>query len=131
MAKAELQGDETASERISRYIAELDDWRGERLASIRGVFHEADPAIVEEWKWMGSPVWSRHGMIAVANAHKNKVKVTFPQGAHLPDPHQLFNAGLGGRKWRAIDLHEDDTIDQAALKALVQAAVSYNASGRK
>ena len=114
------------SERIDQLIAELTDWRGKTLASIRKSFLEADPEIIEEWKWMGSPVWSRDGMIAVANAHKDKVKVTFAQGARLPDPDKLFNAGLGGSTWRAIDLFEGDKINQRALKNLVRAAIAYN-----
>ncbi len=114
------------SERIDQLIAELTDWRGKTLASIRKSFLEADREIIEEWKWMGSPVWSHDGMIAVANAHKDKVKVTFSQGARLPDPDKLFNAGLEGKVWRAIDLFEGDKIDQRALKNLVRAAVAYN-----
>ena len=107
-------------------IAALGDWRGEKLAEIRRIIHEADPDVVEEWKWMGSPVWSDGGVFAVGNAHKDKVKLTFAHGVHLPDPSRLFNAGLTGNKWRAIDLREGDTIDGAALKALVREAVAYN-----
>jgi hypothetical protein len=114
------------SERIDELIAELTDWRGKTLAGIREAFLEADREIVEEWKWMGSPVWSRDGMIAVANAHKDKVKVTFSHGAKLPDPDKLFNAGLGGNVWRAIDLFEGDKINARALKNLVRAAIEYN-----
>jgi hypothetical protein len=114
------------SERIDELIAKLTDWRGKTLAGIRKSFLEADREIIEEWKWMGSPVWSRDGMIAVANAHKGKVKVTFIQGAHLADPDKLFNAGLDGNAWRAIDFVEDDKIDARALKNLVRAAVDYN-----
>jgi hypothetical protein len=114
------------SEQIDHLIAKLADWRGETLAGIRRAFLEADREIIEEWKWMGSPVWSHDGMIAVANAHKDKVKVTFSQGAKLPDPDQLFNAGLGGGTWRAIDLLEGDKINKRALKNLVRAAVDYN-----
>jgi len=115
-----------ASERIDELIAELTDWRGKTLAGIRKTFLEADREIVEEWKWMGSPVWSRDGMIAVANAHKDKVKLTFSHGASLPDPDKLFNAGLGGNAWRAIDLFEGDKVDARALKSLVRAAIDYN-----
>jgi hypothetical protein len=114
------------SERIDQLIAELTDWRGKTLASIRKSILEADREIIEEWKWMGSPVWSHDGIIAVANAHKDKVKVTFAQGARLPDPDKLFNAGLEGNAWRAIDLFEGDKINQRALKNLVRAAVDYN-----
>jgi hypothetical protein len=115
-----------ASERIDELIASLTDWRGKTLAAIRQAILAADRDIIEEWKWMGSPVWSRDGMIAVANAHKDKVKVTFAQGAHLPDPDKLFNAGLGGSTWRAIDLFEGDKISESALKNLVRSAIEYN-----
>src|SRR6267143_2552897 len=117
---------ESASELIDEMIAELTDWRGKTLASVRKSILEADPEIVEEWKWMGSPVWSRDGMIAVGNAHKDKVKLTFSHGAILPDPHKLFNAGLGGNAWRAIDFFEGDKINERALKNLVRAAIEYN-----
>jgi len=131
MTKANSKGDAKASELISRYIAELTDWRGKTLARIRKVFHEADPAIIEEWKWMGSPVWSHNGLVAVANAHRDKVKLTFSQGVSLQDPHKLFNAGLGGNKWRAIDFYKDDEINESALKDLIRSAVSYNVSSSK
>jgi hypothetical protein len=114
------------SERIDQLIARLPDWRGKTLASVRKTILEADREITEEWKWMGSPVWSRDGMIAVGNAHKEKVKLTFSHGASLPDPDKLFNAGLGGKVWRAIDFSEDDKINERALKNLVRAAVDYN-----
>jgi hypothetical protein len=114
------------SERIDLLIESLHDWRGETLASVRKAILEADREIIEEWKWMGSPVWSRDGMIAVGNAHKDKVKLTFSDGASLPDPEKLFNAGLGGNKWRAIDLFEGDKINVRALKNLVRAAIEYN-----
>jgi len=114
------------SERIDQLIARLTDWRGKTLASVRKSILEADREIIEEWKWMGSPVWSHDGMIAVGNAHKNKVKLTFSHGASLPDPDKLFNAGLGGNMWRAIDFFEGDKINELALKTLVRAAVDYN-----
>jgi len=114
------------SERIDLMIESLHDWRGKTLATVRKTILEADPEIIEEWKWMGSPVWSRDGMIAVGNAHKDKVKLTFSNGAHLPDPDKLFNAGLGGNKWRAIDLFEGDKLNVRALKHLVRAAIDYN-----
>ena len=104
------------SERIDQLIAGLKDWRGKTLAGIRKAILEADREIIEEWKWMGSPVWSRDGMIAVGNAHKDKVKLTFSHGASLPDPDKLFNAGLGGNAWRAIDLFEGDKINDACSK---------------
>jgi len=117
---------ESASALIDEMIAELADWRGKTLASVRKSILAADPEIIEEWKWMGSPVWSRDGMIAVGNAHKDKVKLTFSHGASLPDPDKLFNAGLGGNMWRAIDLFEGDKINEGALKTLVRAAIEYN-----
>jgi hypothetical protein len=114
------------SELIDKYIADLTDWRGEMLAKLRKTIRDADPEIIEEWKWMGSPVWSHNGQIAVANAHKDKVKLTFAQGANLPDSHRFFNAGLEGNRWRAIDLHEGDEVDERALKAMIRAAVAFN-----
>ena len=115
-----------ASKRIDELIAELTDWRSKTLAAVRKAVLEADREIIEEWKWMGSPVWSCDGMIAVGNAHKDKVKLTFSHGASLPDPHGLFNAGLEGKTWRAIDFFEGDKINKAALKDLVRAAIEYN-----
>src|ERR1700723_1071406 len=117
---------ESASALIDQLIAKLTDWRGKTLARIRKTILEADREIIEEWKWMGSPVWSRDGIIVVGNAHKDKVKLTFSHGANLPDPDKLFNAGLGGNAWRAIDLFEGDKINDRALKNLVRAAVDYN-----
>jgi len=117
---------ESASALIDELIAELTDWRGKTLASIRKSILEADREIIEEWKWMGSPVWSRDGMIAVGNAHKDEVKLTFSHGASLPDPDKLFNAGFKGNTWRAIDFFEGDKINERALKNLVRAAVDYN-----
>jgi hypothetical protein len=119
------------SDRIDVLIAGLSDWRGETLASVRKAILEADRQIIEEWKWMGSPVWSRDGMIAVGNAHKDKVKLTFAHGAALPDPDKLFNAGLGGNAWRAIDLFEGDKVNQRGLKNLVRAAIAFNQSKLK
>lgn len=119
------------SERIDRLIAALADWRGKIFAGVRKTILEADREIIEEWKWMGSPVWSHHGIIAVANAHKGKVKLTFAHGAKLPDPDKLFNAGLEGNMRRAIDLFEGDKINKPALKNLVRAAVDYNQSKLK
>jgi hypothetical protein len=114
------------SERIDELIAGLTDWRGKTLASVRKSILESDPEIVEEWKWMGSPVWSHDGIIAVGNAHKDKVKLTFSHGASLADPDKLFNAGFGGKVWRAIDLFEGDKINARSLKNLVRAAIDYN-----
>jgi hypothetical protein len=114
------------SERIDELIAELPDWRGKTLARIRKIILAANREIVEEWKWMGSPVWSHDGMIAVASALKEKVKLTFSHGANLPDPDKLFNAGFEGKVWRAIDFFEGDKIDERALKNLVHAAIDFN-----
>jgi hypothetical protein len=114
------------SERIDRLIAGLTDWRGKTFASVRKSILEADREIIEEWKWMGSPVWYRDGIIAVANAHKGKVKLTFAYGASLPDPEKLFNAGLEGNMRRAIDFFEGDKVNARALKNLIRAAVDYN-----
>ena len=116
----------TPSENIDQLIAGIIDWRGKTFASIRKAILEADPEIIEEWKWMGSPVWSRDGMIAVANAHKGKVKLTFAHGANLADPDKLFNAGLDGNARRAIDFLEGDKVNGPALKKLVRAAIEYN-----
>jgi hypothetical protein len=116
----------TPSERIDQLIAGLTDWRAETFATIRKSILEADREIIEEWKWMGSPVWSRDGIIAVANAHKGKVKLTFDHGARLADPDKLFNAGLEGNQRRAIDYFEGDGVNERALKDLVRAAVEYN-----
>lgn len=115
-----------ASERIDELIAGIKDWRGKTFASIRKLILEADKEIIEEWKWMGSPVWSRDGMIAVANAHKGKVTLTFAHGAHLPDPDKLFNAGFEGNARRVINWFEGDQIDARALQKLVRAAIEYN-----
>jgi len=116
----------TPSDHIDQLIAELTDWRGKTFASIRKTILAADREISEEWKWMGSPVWSRDGIIAVANAHKGKVKLTFDHGARLEDPDKLFNAGLEGNQRRAIDFFEGDKINERALKDLVRAAIEYN-----
>ena len=117
---------ESASAIIDAKIRELGDWRGKMLARVREIIHAADPEIVEEWKWMGSPVWSHDGIIAVGNAHKNKVKLTFAHGASLPDPDKLFNAGFGGKVWRAIDFFEGDKIHERALRTLIRDAIAYN-----
>ncbi|MGU7851270.1 DUF1801 domain-containing protein [Burkholderia orbicola] len=118
--------DPSPSERIDALIAGIVDWRGKTFAELRQTILAADESVVEEWKWMGSPVWSCDGMIAVANAHKGKVKLTFMHGAKLPDPDQLFNDGLEGNARRAIDFFEGDKLDKRALKNLVRAAIEYN-----
>lgn len=119
------------SERIDQLIASIADWRGETLASVRKLILDADPEIIEEWKWMGSPVWSRDGIIAVGNAHKGKVKLTFMYGASLPDPDKLFNAGFNGNTRRAIDFFEGDKINARALKKLIRAGVEFNQAKSK
>jgi hypothetical protein len=121
----------TPSQRIDRLIAEITDWRGETFASVRKAILAADREIVEEWKWMGSPVWSRDGMIAVADAHKGKVKLTFAHGASLPDPDKLFNADDKGNTRRAIDFLEGHKVNARALKTLVRAAIAYNQNKAK
>lgn len=125
-AAAKASDPMSAARRIDQMIADVGGWRGERLAELRALVHEIDPEVVEEWKWKGTPVWSHEGMYAHANAFKDKVKLTFLHGAQLTDPAQLFNAGLGGNKWRAIDFREGDRIDRTALKALLREAVAYN-----
>jgi len=114
------------SEQIDEKIAELADWRGDVLAKLRKIIHDADPEVIEEWKWMGTPTWSHDGIFVIANAHKDHVKMTFSQGASLPDPEKVINAMLKGNQWRAIDFYEGDRINERALKNLVRAAVDYN-----
>lgn len=120
-----------ASITIDQLIAGIEDWRGKTFAEVRKTILAADPEIVEEWKWMGSPVWSRDGIIAVGNAHKGKVKLTFMHGAALADPDKLFNAGLDGNERRAIDFLEADTVDEPALQKLIRAAIEFNQSKKK
>lgn len=117
------------SELIDERIRELDDWRGEMLARLRALIKQADPDVVEEWKWRGVPTWYHDGMICTGETYKSVVKMTFAKGASLPDPAGLFNSSLEGNVRRAIDFHEGEKIDEKALKALVRAAVELNASG--
>jgi hypothetical protein len=119
---------ESPSRLIDARIAELGDWRGETLAKIRKIIRQADPDVVEEWKWRGVPVWSHDGIICTGETYKAVVKMTFAKGASLDDPSRLFNSSLEGNTRRAIDVHEGEAIDEAALKALVRAAVALNAS---
>ena len=119
---------ESASALIDERIKELGDWRGKTLAKVRQIIHEADPEIVEGWKWRGVPVWSHDGFICTGEVYKNHVKMTFPKGASLPSG--LFNASLEGNAWRAIDIHEGDKVDEAALKDLIRAAVALNLHGK-
>lgn len=123
-------GSTAASTLISQRIAELGDWRGETLARMRALISEADPDVVEEWKWM-NPVWSHDGGICTGESYKSIVKLTFFKGASLKDPAKLFNSSLEGKLRRAIDIHEDDEIDAKAFKALIRAAVALNTSGGK
>ena len=122
----------TPSELIDARIEELGDWRGELLARLRALVLAAEPGVVEEWKWRGTPVWSHHGLICTGETYKQVVKMTFAKGASLPDPAGLFNASLEGGTRRAIDFHAGDPVDEAALTALIRAAVALNAaSGRR
>ena len=114
------------NEHIDKLIAELTDWRGKTFADIRRIILEADPEIVEEWKWMGTPVWSHGGIVCIANAFKDKVKLTFYEGASITDPDKLYNNGLEGKKWRTIDYFKDDKIKERELKDLVRSAVAHN-----
>jgi hypothetical protein len=124
-------GGASASERISERIAELDDWRGETLAKIRALIKQADPDVLEEWKWMGTPVWSHDGIICTGESYKKVVKMTFAKGAALKDPSGLFNSSLDGNVRRAIDIQEGEKVDAPALKALIKEAVALNAAGKK
>lgn len=121
----------SASERIDQRIAELGDWRGQTLSRMRRLIREAEPGVVEEWKWMGTPVWSHGGIVCTGESYKSVVKLTFPKGASLEDPARLFNASLDGNARRAIDLHEGEEVDAEAFKSLVRAAVALNGSGGK
>ena len=123
-------GTEPASALIDRRIEELADWRGKTLAKVREIIHEADPEIVEEWKWMGTPVWSHGGIVCTGETYKNVVKLTFARGAALPDPSRLFNSSLEGNVRRAIDIHEGDKINEAALQELIRAAAALNATAK-
>jgi hypothetical protein len=118
-----------ASELIDERINELGDWRGKTLAQVRKIIHEADPEIVEEWKWMGTPVWSHGGIVCTGETYKSVVKMTFAKGAALKDPAGLFNSSLEGNVRRAIDIHEGEKIDEPALKELIRAAVALNVKG--
>jgi len=122
---------EAASKLISERIAGLADWRGETLATMRALIREADPDVVEEWKWMGTPIWSHDGGICTGESYKSIVKLTFFEGASLKDPTKLFNSSLDGNTRRAIDIHEGEEIDANAFKALIRAAVALNRSGGK
>ena len=131
MKKSGSTEGQSASELIDKRIAELGDWRGETLSRMRKLLKEADPDIVEEWKWMGTPVWSHGGIICTGESYKSIVKLTFAKGALLKDPAKLFNASLDGNARRAIDIHDREKVDAGAFKALIRAAVALNTSGGK
>jgi len=131
MAKSGSEEGKSPSQLIDARIEELGDWRGEMLSRLRALVKEADPEVVEEWKWRGVPVWSHDGMICTGETYKNAVKMTFAKGAALKDPSGLFNSSLEGNTRRAIDFHEDEEIDEEALKTLVRAAVTLNKSKSK
>ena len=122
----EAKGGDSPSHLIDARIAELGDWRGETLARVRALIHQADPEVVETWKWRGVPVWEHAGIICTGETYKDKVKLTFAKGASLPDPSSLFNSSLDGNTRRAIDIHEGVAIDEKALMALIRAAVALN-----
>jgi hypothetical protein len=130
MSKSKPSDRAEAVKRIDRFIAEHDDWRGETMARIREVVHEVAPDVLEDWKYMGSPFWSREGIIGHGNIFKSKVKLTLHHGAHLPDPQNLFNASLTAKQSRAIDVFAGDEIDVEALKTLLRAAMEYNETHR-
>jgi hypothetical protein len=129
MKKTATPAGDTASRLIDQRIAELDDWRGETLAQLRAWIKQADPDVVEEWKWRGVPVWSHDGQICTGETYRNAVKLTFMKGASLEDPTGLFNSSLDGKVRRALDVHEGDKIDAAAFKALIREAVELNQAG--
>ena len=131
MKKTDAPQGQAASELIDQRIADLKDWRGETLGRMRKLIQAADPGVVEEWKWMGTPVWSQDGILCTGESYKDKVKLTFAKGASLADPAGLFNASLDGNARRAIDIHEGESVDAGAFKALILAAVALNASGKK
>ena len=124
-------GSESPSELIDARINQLNDWRGELLSQLRALIKEADPEVIEEWKWRGTPVWSHNGIICTGETYKNVVKMTFAKGASLADPSRLFNSSLDGNVRRAIDFHEGTKVDERALKALIRAAVAANLSSRR
>jgi hypothetical protein len=130
MKKSDAGQGQSASELISKRIAELGDWRGETLKRMRKLIMDADPDVVEEWKWMGTPVWSHDGIICTGESYKSVVKLTFAKGASLKDPARLFNASLDGNVRRAIDIREGEDVDGSAFKALVREAIALNSSGK-
>jgi len=131
MKKSDATEGQSASALISKRIAELGDWRGKTLGRMRKLIKEADPGVVEEWKWMGTPIWSHDGIICTGESYKSVVKLTFAKGASLKDPAGLFNSSLDGKVRRAIDIHEGEEVDAGAFKALVKAAVALNGAKKK
>lgn len=131
MKKSSPVDDALAPELIDKRIAELGDWRGETLSRMRKLIKDADPEVVEQWKWMGTPVWAHHGIICTGESYKSVVKLTFAKGASLTDPAKLFNSSLDGNTRRAIDIQEGVKIDSAAFKALIREAIALNVSGGK
>ncbi|RYG35627.1 DUF1801 domain-containing protein [bacterium] len=123
--------EESASARIDGKIAELSDWRGETLSKVREIIKAADPEVVEEWKWRGTPTWSHNGILCTGETYKSVVKMTFAKGASLKDPSKLFNSSLDGNVRRAIDVREDETIDEAALRDLIREAIALNLKSKK
>jgi hypothetical protein len=130
MPRSKAAATESASALIDERIRKLDDWRGMMLARVRKLIHEADPEIVEEWKWMGTPIFSHAGIVCTGETYKNAVKMTFAKGAALKDPSRLFNSSLDGNVRRAIDIHEGDKLDEAALRDLIRAAVVLNVNAK-
>ena len=130
MKKSDANQAQPASHLISKRIAELGDWRGKTLATMRKLIKAADPDVVEGWKWMGTPVWSHDGIICTGESYKSVVKLTFAKGASLKDPSRLFNSSLEGNTRRAIDIHEGEKVDEPAFKALVRQAIALNSSGK-
>ena len=130
MTTKNAAGNPAASKNITKKIQELGDWRGETLARVRQLVHDADPDIEEEWKWMGTPVWSHGGIVCTGESYKQVVKLTFSRGASLPDPQKLFNSSLEGNMRRAIDIREGEKLDEAAFKALIRSALAANTAAR-
>ncbi len=130
MEKPNASQVQPASERISKKIAELGDWRGETLRKMRQLIQKADPGVIEEWKWMGTPVWSHDGIICTGESNQKVVKLTFAKGASLKDPARLFNSSLDGNVRRVIDIHEGEAVDESAFQTLIRQAVALNSSGK-
>jgi hypothetical protein len=130
MKKIETNEDQSVSDFISNKITELGDWRGETLSRVRELIKQADPEVIEEWKWMGTPVWSHDGIICTGESYKDKIKLTFIKGASLKDPAGLFNASLDGNARRAIDIHEGEDVNEVSFKTLIREAITLNSTGK-